>query len=151
MISWLMPSSFHNLMVRNAELANQWHPTKNGILTPSDVTPGSGKKVWWVCERRHEWPAKVSHRTHGSGCPYCSGRLASADNNLAINNPELASQWLPTKNGELTPSDVTPGSGKKVWWLCKRGHGWRAFVYNRTARRSTGCPMCHQAKSHGKS
>ena len=32
---------------------------------------------------------------------------------LAEANPELAKQWHPTKNGELTPGDVTFHSGKK--------------------------------------
>ena len=33
---------------------------------------------------------------------------------LAEVNPELAKQWHPTKNGKLTPDDVTLKSGKKV-------------------------------------
>jgi hypothetical protein len=35
---------------------------KNGDLTPEDVTPGSHKKVWWVCEKGHEWQARMSVR-----------------------------------------------------------------------------------------
>ncbi len=23
------------------------------------VTPGSNKKVWWICEKSHEWEASV--------------------------------------------------------------------------------------------
>lgn len=30
------------------DIANEWHPTKNGILKPTDVTAGSHKKVWWI-------------------------------------------------------------------------------------------------------
>ena len=33
---------------------------------------------------------------------------------LAEVNPELAKQWHPTENGDLTPSDVSTGSGAKV-------------------------------------
>tara|TARA_B110000858_G_scaffold198379_2_gene264426 strand:- start:10374 stop:10499 length:126 start_codon:yes stop_codon:yes gene_type:complete len=29
----------------NSTLTKEWHPTKNGELTPFDVTAGSGKKV----------------------------------------------------------------------------------------------------------
>ena len=39
---------------------------------------------------------------------------------LSETHPELAKQWHPTKNGELTPNDVTPGSSKIVWWKCDK-------------------------------
>ena len=33
---------------------------------------------------------------------------------LADSNPELTKQWHQTKNENLSPYDVTPGSSKKV-------------------------------------
>jgi len=38
-------------------VAAQWHPTKNGDLTPWDVTKGSNKKRWWQCSVAddHQW------------------------------------------------------------------------------------------------
>jgi hypothetical protein len=56
------------------DLVSEWHSEKNGPLTPDDVLPGSGKKVWWRCRVNpaHEWQAKIQHRAGaGSGCPYC--------------------------------------------------------------------------------
>jgi hypothetical protein len=111
---------------RNLGLVNEWHPTRNGDLTPEQVTSGSGKKVWWKCSRGHEWETILSNRTNGSGCPYCSGKKASEDYNLAVKHPELAKEWHPTRNGDLTPAQVTPGSSMKVWWRCSRGHEWEA-------------------------
>ena len=76
------------------ELANQWHPNKNGDLTPDAVLPGSNKKVWWRCsvEDEHEWKTSVAHRSkRGHGCPYCSGHKASKQNSLAAVFPDLAS------------------------------------------------------------
>jgi len=32
---------------------------------------------------------------------------------LAETHPEIAKQWHPTLNGDLTPFDFTPGSDKK--------------------------------------
>ena len=52
----------------------------------------------------------------------------------------MASQWHPTEN-DIEPSDVTAFSGKKVWWVCERGHSWQAKVKNRT-KNGTGCPGC---------
>ena len=31
------------------ELAAQWHPTKNGSITPDAVFGGSHKRIWWQC------------------------------------------------------------------------------------------------------
>jgi hypothetical protein len=133
-------SKNYNLKVVNPGLAAQWHPMKNGDLTPEDVTPGSTKKVWWVCEKGHEWQALVYNRTKGRGCPYCSGKRVNKDNCLKTKNPLLSRQWHKVKNGDLTPEDVTPGSTKKVWWLCEKGHEWQAEVKNRND--GNGCPYC---------
>ena len=122
-------------------IAKQWHSEKNPSLNPTSVTPFSGKKVWWQCEKGHQWQASVANRTsRGSGCPYCARRLATPDNNLLVLNPELARQWHPKKNGELTPDGVTAGSGKAVWWLCGKGHEWKAKICYRN--QGTGCPYC---------
>ncbi len=134
------PSDSYNLKVVFAEIARQWHPTKNGELTPDRVTPFSNKKVWWLCEKGHEWMAIIGSRNKSSGCPYCSGRRAGKEHNLLILHPGTAKQWHPTKNGDLTPDKVAPRSGKKVWWLCEKGHEWEAIIANRTI--GSGCPFC---------
>ena len=124
----------------NPTLAREWHPTKNDPLIPKEVTPGSSKKVWWICTKGHEWEAVVHNRNSGTGCPYCAGRALGADNCLQTINPELAKQWHPTMNGRLTPLDVTPNSDKKAWWICGSGHEWKATISNRN--RGRGCPCC---------
>ncbi len=83
----------------------------------------------------------ISNRTKGRNCPYCSGRYATQNNNLKIKNPKLAKEWHPTKNGELTAKDVTVSSGKKVWWVCKKGHEWQKSI-NARNNKGTGCPYC---------
>ena len=135
----------NSLETINPVLAKEWHPTRNGSLTPNDVTFASGKKVWWVCENGHEWPATINDRKNGSGCPFCSGRKVCKDNCLDTVNPELAKEWHPTKNRSLTPSDVTIKSGKKVWWICKKGHEWLATVANRS--NGSNCPRCNPMTS----
>ena len=130
-----------DLATRYPELARQWHPTKNGPLTPSDVLPGSHQLVWWLCPNGHEWRAQVKSRVSGAGCPICTNRhVLSGDNDLATHYPDLARQWHPTKNGSLTPHDVLPGSRRKVWWVCDKGHQWRAAVSARV--NGSGCPVC---------
>ena len=136
----------HNLSVKNLELAKEWHPTKNGDLTPYNVTPGSDKKVWWQCKKKqeHEWEALIYSRNSGRGCPFCSGKKVGKDNNLAVKNPELADEWHPTKNEDLSPYDVTPGSNKKVWWMCHKGHEWKIAPNDR--KRGNNCPFCSGKK-----
>ena len=130
----------YNLEVINPNLTEQWHHTKNGELTPKDVTPGSGKKVWWICHKGHEWQAVIANRNLGDGCPYCAGKLVCEDNCLQTINPDLVKQWHPTKNGKLTPKDVLPYSRKKVWWICDRKHEWEAIIKDRSF--GNGCPHC---------
>ena len=134
-----------DLATRYPDLAAEWHPTKNGDLTPSDVLPGSHRLVWWQCPHGHEWRAQIKSRVSGAGCPVCSNRaLLRGVNDLATNNPELARQWHPTKNGDLTPSDVVPGTRRKVWWVCDKGREWRAAVSARV--NGSGCPVCTSKK-----
>lgn len=123
------------------ELAAQWNYEKNEGLTPEDVAPHSGKKVWWKCKEGHEWQATVNNRANGRGCPYCAGKqVLRGYNDLATKAPDLASEWHPSKNGALTPEDVTLYANKKVWWQCEKGHEWQAKVNNRA--NGTGCPYC---------
>ncbi len=73
---------------------------------------------------------------------FCSGRYASSTNNLLLTHPELAKEWHPTKNGDLTPQDIIQGSVKKVWWLCSKSdeHEWESTIANRA--NGTQCPVC---------
>lgn len=134
----------NDLASKFPSIAAQWHPSKNGMLTPRQVTPSSNRKVWWRCELGHDYQACVSSRTmNGSGCPYCAGRkVLPGFNDLATLAPDLARQWHPTLNGTLTPDMVTIGSRRKVWWICPLGHVWKAIIYSRTGAKPCGCPVC---------
>jgi cytochrome c-type biogenesis protein CcmH/NrfF len=138
----------NSLAVLDPDLAREWHPSKNGKLTPFDVHPGSAKKVWWKCPQGddHEWKTVVHSRTWGRRCPVCSGRKVVKSTCLATTNPELAKQWHPTKNGRATPYNTGPNSGKMIWWKCPKGtdHEWKASVNNRN--RGLGCSICSNQK-----
>ena len=152
-------SGVTDLQTKYPALAKEWHPTKNGVLKPSDVAPMSNKKVWWLCSNGHEWEAVISNRTLGNGCRVCSGQTVRTysskirnkneikvlgANSLQIVRPELAKEWHPSKNGDLTPLNVPCGTHKKVWWLCSNGHEWEARVDSRT--RGNNCPYCSTRK-----
>ena len=131
------------------EIVKEWHPTKNGDLTPYDVVGGSHSKAWWKCNKGddHEWQSVIGSRAgsdkRSDSCPICSGRKVVESNCLATLRPQLALQWHPTKNSKYTPYNLTISSGRKVWWKCDKGEGheWKTAVSNRTDRDS-GCPFC---------
>lgn len=132
---------FNDLATTRPDLAEEWHPTKNKIST-FEITKGSNKIFWWLSkECGHEWESKVSYRDDGGGCCYCSGRKClQGFNDIMTYDPELASQWHPTKNGELTAKDVTYRTSKTYWWIGDCGHEWDAKVTHRVA--GANCPFC---------
>lgn len=140
--SGLKVSDKNRLRIQRPDLAKEWHPTKNGALTPDDFSVGSSKKVWWVCKDNHEWEATVYTRCSGKGCPYCSGLYVTSESRLAKTHPQLAEEWHATKNRGLTPDDVSFGSDKSVWWKASCGHEWKATVYNRAKTKGSNCPYC---------
>ena len=141
----------NNLKAKFPHIAAEWHPTKNGKLLPENFMPGTETKVWWKCAKGHSYHAVIGNRTSkkkASGCPYCARRRASSEFNLAKLFPKMVKEeWHPTKNGKLLPEDFLPGSAKKVWWKCPKGHAYQTQVKNRTSpRKPTGCPFCSGAK-----
>lgn len=71
--------------------------------------------------------------------------------NLAVDNPILAAQWHPNRNGDLIPANVPACSNKKVWWLCPDcGYEWESTVGNRNhLRNPRGCKECAKAARWG--
>ena len=63
------------------------------------------------------------------------------ENSILTLYPKLAKEWHPTKNGNLMPKHTKPGSNKKVWWICPKGHEYQLSVCSRTER-GNGCPYC---------
>jgi uncharacterized Zn-finger protein len=125
----------------NSLLIKQVHPTKNKSLDISSLSSGSHKKVWWICDKGHEWEARIIDRNHGNGCPYCSGKRAIiGENDLFTTNPSLLKEWNYKKNINVDPKTMKSGSNKKVWWICDKGHEWEASVSNRN--KGSKCPYC---------
>jgi hypothetical protein len=142
----LRTTTSRNWVAGYPRLLAEWHPTKNGGLFPDEVSFGSAKGIWWTCPQGpdHVWCATPYNRTtRKRGCPYCANRLVSVTNSLAALAPDIARQWHPTRNGNLTPQTAIAKSHKKVWWRCASNprHVWRARLSNRWWGRS-GCPFC---------
>ena len=139
-----------SLAETHPEVTKQWHPTKNGDLTPYDVAAGTSKKIWWKCDKGddHEWLSTGNNRIQGKKCPVCVNKKIVLSNCLATTHPEVSKEWHPTKNGDLTPYDVAAGTSKKIWWKCDKGddHEWvqSQRVMKGEIRK---CPFCFGYKT----
>ena len=140
-----LASSERNLLACFPDIAGELDEEKSG-LKAIDVTPFSGKKVWWSCPVGHSYISSIANRTkNGTGCKYCGAgdgapRSASFEYNLSKTFPEVSREWHPTLNTKLSPEAVTPGSKQTVWWLCNNHHHWKAQINSRTSGK--GCPYC---------
>lgn len=97
-------SGFNDLQTRYPEIASEWHPDKNGSLTPDQVMPWDSRSVWWYLiytdsktgkTHKFEWKCAIKHRVAtGSGCPYLSSEAVwPGYNDLSTTHPETASLW----------------------------------------------------------
>ena len=130
------------LLINNSKLMKEYNYDRNKDVDLHILTCGSERKIWWICDKGHEWESNVYNRAHGkNGCPICANRMVlDGFNDLNTKFPDIAKQWNYKKNGDLKPSQVTYGSGKKVWWICDRGHEWESSINNRTMGKN--CPYC---------
>ena len=66
-----------------------------------------------------------------------------ANKEYIIDDARLMAEWdwEENENCNLDPRKLTLGSGKKVNWVCSKGHKWSTSVYHRVVR-GTNCPYC---------
>lgn len=125
----------------NAEIASQWHPTRNGSANVNTVPPGSRRKFSWRDEScGFEWNESVKSRDSGERlrCPKCRTILDS----LAYHDPELGAEWSP--DNPVSAWHVRP-TGQLTFtprWVCSTnaGHVWTAPLPSRYT--GSGCPEC---------
>lgn len=133
---------WNDLATKYPDVAKEWNREKNGVLTPDKVLPGNHKKVWWICEKRHEWNASIKSRTEGCGCPVCANRvIIKGFNDLATTFPEISAQWDYEKNGKFKPSEISPYTNNAFWWKCPLGHSYKSYLPSRV-KKNSGCPYC---------
>ena len=76
-----------------------------------------------------------------NNCPYCGNKkILVGYNDLFTTHPRFKDEWDYEKN-DILPTEVTFGSGKKVWWKCSKGHSWQSAITNRT--QGSGCVFCY--------
>ena len=135
----------NDLETLSPDVAAEWDYDKNQ-KHPTEYRWKSNEFAFWKCRKcGYSYKAKINNRTNGRGCPCCAGKhVVAGINDLATTHPQVADEWHPTKNGELTPKMVTFGRAKKVWWLCPKGHEYQATILHRSS--GTNCPKCNSGR-----
>lgn len=135
----------NSLLTANPELSKEWDYEKNYPLLPEEVPPSGSKEVWWKCLRNpnHSWLRSINARQSGFGCPYCSGKKVDETNSFFYKYPNLENEWHP--ENKTSSKEYTFSSGKSVFWLCKKGHKYKARIADKAQGR--GCPICRNQTS----
>ena len=141
-----------SLLFLHPKIAKEWHPTKNGRITPDLFIPGSAEVVWWLCPKcGNEWQASIVNRTKGHGCDICATarRKTTKKDTLLTRRGSLDVErclldWDYEEN-EFGPEHYTKGSGEVVSWRCHEcGYKWKTQICNRTRDYKNGCPLCSE-------
>lgn len=128
-------------------LKQEWNYNRNIDIDPHTLHRSSNKRVWWKCDKGHEWETTISHRTdrkNATDCPFCTKqKVIPGVNDLASQRPDIAEEWNYAANAPLLPTQVMVKSGKRVHWQCKEGHQWQTAISHRTTgEKPTNCPYC---------
>ncbi|MCD8287888.1 MAG: hypothetical protein LUC18_03480 [Porphyromonadaceae bacterium] len=140
---------YNSLKARFSEIVEKEWDYERNTLDPDTIPPHYRRKLWWICSKGHSYKALPGNkvRRNGGNCPYCSSQKLCDEKSLGVVNPELAKEWHPTKNGNLTPFKIFANSNRYVWWLCPTcGYEWEAKCYNRNIG-NKGCPQCANGRS----
>lgn len=135
----------NNLALSFPNLALEWNYEKNQ-KNPDEYLPYSNKTVHWNCQICKSTYGKMINERTGGGenCPYCAGKRVNATNCLSTTHPDLIKEWDYEKNLNVKPDEITRGSKKKVYWLCKEGHSYEATISRRAGKNGTGCRECYE-------
>ncbi len=127
------------------EISSQWHPSKNGNLRLSEISPNSRRVVWWrdpVCGHEFQATPRERDKYERWRCPVCQTVLDS----LAYHYPEIAQEW--SDKNQVSPWSIRPNTTLLVeppLWECKNDptHVWKAMPSSRV--NGGQCPDCRVA------
>jgi len=115
---------------------------KEGYDLISPVYYNNKSKLYYKCPNGHEHYITFNNWQTGYRCPYCNGKKLTRHNTLSAVYPELGLEWDYCKNIGVSPSSISYGSHRSVWWKCHNGHSWKSTINNRTAGKNR-CPHCY--------
>lgn len=143
-----------NHLSEYSDLMQDWDASLNPELDPTKITSGSHISLRWRCHKCGRiWKAQVKNRVNGTGCTCDAAERKTATlrralvckrGSLAETRPDLAAQWHPTCNGDITPDKITATSTYKAWWIDGDGNVWQEEVAARNrGKQSAAMPRNH--------
>lgn len=109
--------------------AGNWHPTKNGSMTPrSCFLTMNSPKIWFTCEDcKHDFEASLGNVVANSRwCPYCANQKLCLNKECYeclqksfASHPRFK-QWHATKNSDADARQLFRNKNKpKYWFTCE--------------------------------
>jgi hypothetical protein len=161
-----MMDDIYSLQAKFPYIALQFHPTKNGIITPDQINAFSHVEYWWLCLKttcvegcKHEYQMKVSDKIKYD-CPLCrvGPKQFCIHNSLRGTHPAVAIYWDMEQNRDedgaiILPTQITYGSNYVAQWKCQKTciegcvHSWAAPISSAVRIRDCDiCPFCSGQK-----
>lgn len=124
-----------NNVLKMCEKARTWWDYDRNDSDPLVTHCGSGKKVWWKCDKGHSFERSVAVFTRGhDSCPECKRIRKSI-----ASKPEVMRFWDREKNKVLDPERIFKYEPVEAWWKCPDcGYEWKATVRGK----GKACPVC---------
>tara|TARA_B100000989_G_scaffold292719_1_gene269078 strand:- start:90 stop:1895 length:1806 start_codon:yes stop_codon:yes gene_type:complete len=122
--------------VINQKILSEYNQFKNKHPI-EHYSKDSSINLWWKCKNGHEWQQDLNLRLNkkNRGCTICRS--------LGFKFPDIAKEFHPKKNKNLSPFDITYASDKIVWWKCKNGHEWQKRVKDQIKIKTYSCASCN--------
>jgi len=87
----------NDLATLHPELLKEWDYEKNTDIGPDKVAGSSHQKFWWICPKGHDsYPASVSHRINGTGCPICGNLRIAEKSSRPVDQLSLDGEYIKT-------------------------------------------------------
>lgn len=132
------PFSIHNISLWLSKNSPNLKLIKNNRYA------GSKKGLRLFCSICKDYPIMGwDTLRQGGGCGVCHGDQTGRFHSIYFTHPKISKEWDYKRNYPLTPKDVTWGSDKPAWWICKKcDYNWNTKNLKQRTFMNTGCPNC---------
>jgi DNA-directed RNA polymerase subunit RPC12/RpoP len=126
------------------DFLNKYWDYKNNKINPKNIGIGSRKLIWIKCQE-HDYHGSYEIMAYafnqGNRCPYCSGKKVHRLDSLGYRYPISQDLWSDKNN--LSPFEISCGSGKDIWLKCPDGlhNDYKTKPY-RAKEHYFKCPKC---------
>ena len=80
---------FNDLATTHPSIVAEWNYEKNYPLIPSEISFGSGKHVYFTCEKGHTYKS-IIHSRLKRVCPYCAASSSEKLTHNVLNNNDIS-------------------------------------------------------------